>query len=117
MYEVVFKACSMICHQLPARGPVIGGLQFPLCFRCTGLLIGTVVFLALVVTDRWRHGRLGLLFIAPLLIDVALQQYWWWPGNNELRLLTGVAFGVALPQLFLSVVFRSDNLAQREVQE
>ncbi len=103
-YTFVFKVCGHICHQMTLRSFFIAGYQFPLCYRCTGLLVGTIVFLVLVYRNRLPALRLAIPLVIPMLIDVGLQALGWWEGMNGLRLVTGMGFGVGLPAGVLQII-------------
>lgn len=107
-YAFIFKICGALCHQMPLRSFFIFGFQFPLCYRCTGLLVGTMVFLVLVYRQRLPALWLAIFLLLPMLIDVGLQHWGWWEGANALRLLTGVGFGAGMPVTVLKVLFRHD---------
>ena len=44
------------CHQMPERSFFINGMQFPLCARCTGILVGYLVGVLLFVFDLEGSG-------------------------------------------------------------
>ncbi len=103
-YTAIFEFCSSLCHQMPSRSFFIVGYQFPLCYRCTGLLVGTTIFLVLIYRQRLPALWLDILLLLPMLIDVGLQYLGWWESTNGLRLVTGVVFGVGMPVMVLRVM-------------
>jgi len=100
-YNYIFKLCSHLCHQMPSRSFFIAGYQFPLCYRCTGLLLGTVIFLVIVYFHRLLRLNNAIIVIVPMLLDVGLKSIGWWDGTNLLRLITGIGFGIGIPALVL----------------
>lgn len=110
---MLFSVCGYLCHQIPERSFFLAGYQFPLCYRCTGLLLGTCVFLVLVYFRRTFSIRLAGLLLAPMLIDVGLQILQWWEGENTIRLLTGFAAGAGLPVLLLEIIFKATKQSPR----
>ena len=84
--------------------PLPGGRRLPLCARC--LSIYPIAFVLLVAqiagafslapTDPW----LMVLLPLPAVIEFLLEQLGRIPGNNALRMLTGLPLGVALSRMF-----------------
>lgn len=90
----------------------VGGLQFPLCLRCTGLLLGTFIFMVLNYSRRMLSLRLALLMIAPMFIDIGLHTWLGWQGDNATRLLTGIGAGAGLPAMMLAMIVRFTKKSQ-----
>jgi uncharacterized membrane protein len=96
-----------LCHQLPARSFVAGGYQLPVCARDTGIYLGFVLsLLVMAALDRGRR-RSELPHPAVLAIGGAFVALMAWDGvtsyaglratTNDLRLITGLLAGWALP--------------------
>jgi uncharacterized membrane protein len=107
MYEEFLHILGFgLCHQLPERSFVFGGLQWPVCARCTGIYLGLIAALAallLVYRTRQRFGAPPWpfwLFAAAALSAMAYDGFssylGWRPTTNFLRLLTGLAVGTTL---------------------
>ena len=83
------------CHRKIERSIRFGSFVFPLCARCTAILVGylflpiTFIFQSIFV---WWHIPLLML---PLLIDGYTQKWKWRESNNVLRFITGLLFGTA----------------------
>ena len=93
--STIYKAFSFVCHQIPERSFHLGGHQFGVCSRCTGLYTGFAVA-ALVYplarslqrTDTPR--RLWLLLAPlPLVIDFSLTYFGIWSNTHLTRFSTG----------------------------
>lgn len=100
------------CHRITERSFTIGGRQFPLCARCTGMYLGVMVtFVLLVLAGRWRWAQLPppkimiLLvgFVGLMGIDGLNSYSHFFPNfphlytpQNWLRLLTGLGTGLAM---------------------
>ncbi len=80
------------CHQLAERSFFIGGYQFPVCARCTGLPIGWIAALPVFLLLRPPLFT-GLLLLVPMLLDWGLQALGVLPSTNARRLITGVLGG------------------------
>ena len=89
------------CHQMPSRSFFFRGYQFPLCARCTGVVVGTVA--ALLTFFYWQAPpALCLSFCSVMLIDWLLQRTGILMSTNYRRLLTGLfgGFGCMTLQLY-----------------
>lgn len=99
--EAVRGAFHLVCHQLPQRSFVVGGGVAGVCHRCTGLLLGLALGLALrplavwtrPLASRRRALVLGALALAPLAADWALGAAGLWVNAPLSRVLTGSIFG------------------------
>lgn len=87
------------CHRLPERSFVLHGKQFPVCARCTGIWVGYVAALPLLLWNLlpW-YLALGLAL--PAIIDGTTQLLHWRTSNNLLRFSTGILLGIAELVLF-----------------
>lgn len=88
------------CHQLAERSFFYKSYQFPMCARCTGVMLGYVLAFAV-----WFVYRLevGIYFALCLLMffDWYLQYLKIRTSTNVRRLLTGIGGGIGLMSLFL----------------
>ena len=90
-----------VCHQMPERTLLIGGRYLPVCARDTGAYLGLCVgYLLLPLRRKKRCGPPSLwmtaLMITPMIIDGVTQILGIRTSTNDLRLVTGCLFGVAL---------------------
>ena len=87
---------AFYCHRRPERSFFWGGYQLPLCARCSGILVGYLIGLAIGLLC----GEIGLLMIfallIPLVVDGVLQLQGYWMSSNYRRLFTGMLFGVGI---------------------
>jgi len=97
----VMHVFSPVCHQIPARSPVLGGTQIAVCDRCVGIYLGLVVgVVAVGVLHRlWkamegydRYVVLGSLL--PMGIDWVGPILGLWQNGPISRALTGLLFGL-----------------------
>ena len=83
------------CHQIPERSFFIRGKQFPICARCTGILVGYLIgIIYLLVTSKYNL-ILELSLMVPLAIDGIGQYLGFWISNNTRRFLTGILAGIS----------------------
>jgi uncharacterized membrane protein len=96
-----------LCHQLPERSFFGGGVQLPVCARDTGIYVGFVISLIVIAAlDRGRRRSgmtpwwvlaLGGVFVAVMAWDGVTSYAGWRTTTNEIRLITGLLTGFALP--------------------
>ncbi|HEX9092588.1 MAG TPA: DUF2085 domain-containing protein [Coriobacteriia bacterium] len=96
-----------LCHQLPQRSFFGGGYQLPVCARDTGIYVGFVLsLLVMALLDRGRRRSelphpgllaLGVLFVGIMGWDGVTSYAGLRQTTNDLRLITGLLTGYALP--------------------
>ncbi len=107
-----------VCHQLPGHSLFDGEHQFPLCARCTGMYLGSLLGLGFTWLQGKRNGFPPLwvwiifaFFFLSFALDginsalgvpPGLKQIY--PSQNWLRLLTGLGMGLSMGAL-LAVAF------------
>ena len=116
-----------LCHQLPVRSFFGGGVEFPVCARDTGIYIGFVTsMLIMATTDRGRRRSemprawvlvLGGVFLALMGWDGVTSYAHWRSTTNEIRLITGLLAGYALPLVVVPLLNSSlwDRCSQDRV--
>ncbi len=81
------------CHRLPERSFFFRGRQFPVCARCTGVLLGYLsmpLFTFNIIQIVWW---LALVCNLPAYIDGASQAVGLRESTNSLRFFTGLLSG------------------------
>jgi uncharacterized membrane protein len=96
---------TSVCHQLPSRTLLPGGIYMPTCARCSGIYIGFFIS-AIILFLMFRKKESSLppiyiiilmvLFILSTIIDGALSYLTTISTNNILRLVTGFLCGSAI---------------------
>jgi uncharacterized membrane protein len=111
MYAVLHGLCSQE-HNI-----ILGGIQFPICARCSGIYISSLnTILVVWLLGRGRAGRIPplpilvvlLLFVALMAIDgmnsmaegMALPWHFY-QSYNVLRTITGLGMGIGIGLLML----------------
>ena len=91
------------CHQLPERSFFFHGHQFPVCARCTGVILGQIA------------GGIGILFLSLTYDTIAflcfLMFFDWWlqrvhllQSTNLRRLITGILCGFAVGNAYAQII-------------
>ena len=89
------------CHQRPERSFFFRNKQFPVCARCTGILLGGLLQLILWLSGLRTPALYAALCILPLAVDGLVQHFTAYESNNPLRLLTGIVAGCGQTALYL----------------
>jgi uncharacterized membrane protein len=103
-----------LCHQLPERSYIAGGLQAPVCVRDTGIYVGFVV--AFVIVSLLHRGRrpsdfpptyvwaVAGLLVAAMGVDGVTSYAGLRGTTNELRLITGLGVGFSATLLVVPML-------------
>ena len=91
------------CHQIAERSFFINGYQFPVCARCTGVIVGEVIAILLILLKI----NIDILWAITLLLvmgaDWFLQYINLLESNNKRRLLTGISGGLGLTFIYYHI--------------
>ena len=94
LYRALMYVGGWWCHQLPARSPFLFGLQTPLCWRCTGILLGALALLCWLLARKRLPPLLPCVLLTLLLpLDVLHAAVTDGDGDNARRLVTGLLWG------------------------
>jgi uncharacterized membrane protein len=95
VYRALMWAGGFWCHQIPERSPYLFGIQFPLCWRCTGIAAGALLLIIFILRTRRLPGFWPSLFISSLMpLDVFTAVAGLWSGHNGVRFVTGILWGI-----------------------
>ena len=115
---------SSVCHQIPSHSLNVAGVQFPICARCAGLYLGSLLGLVYFGTRGKKKAappRLFLLALLALLVAWAgdglnsfisdlINRPFLYETSNITRLVTGFGMGLvmstALTTLFNIVIWQ-----------
>lgn len=103
-----------LCHQLPERSFIGGGVQVPVCARDTGIYAGFVVAILVMALLEGRERPteppsllrslvLGLM-VGAMVLDGVSSYAGLRTTSNEIRLLTGLTTGYALAAFTLPLL-------------
>ena len=88
------------CHQMPERSFFIKGYQFPVCARCTGVIISSVLAVLLFFKKKLPIS-LCIALSSVMLIDWGIQYLEIKESTNIRRLVTGLIGGFGYTTLHL----------------
>lgn len=84
-----------LCNHRADRGIFIHGFCLPLCFRCTGLLAGSIAGTVVLRCFGWDIPIVaGLALIVPTGVDGFLEYFFGKESMNRRRMVTGLMAGV-----------------------
>lgn len=107
-YTSMRLGCKAGCHQRADRSFSIKGYQFPVCARCTGVLIGYVLAIPCYIS-LGTSIVLCVMLAGIMFVDWLLQYKKVLESTNVRRLITGICggYGVLSAQLlFVRTIFR-----------
>lgn len=96
------------CHQMPERSFFVKGYQFPVCARCTGVVISAILAIIIFIKRKipiWACFAMSGVMLA----DWGLQYLEIKESTNRRRLITGLVGGLGWSTLhlyFYRFVFR-----------
>jgi len=97
------KVGVAFCHRRKDRSIKMSRYTFPLCARCTGLWLGFAMGLLFRFAGLHAPLIFAVALMLPLIIDGLTQLVGYRESDNQLRILTGVLFGIATNMLFLGI--------------
>lgn len=100
------------CHQMESRSFCFKGYQFPICARCTGVLLGELLAIILIIFNV----RINMIFSVILLLFMGLDWFIQYvhilESNNIRRLITGLSGGIGLTFIYFHVVIKLIEIIQ-----
>lgn len=108
LMEICFKYWG--CHQMPERSFFINKYQFPVCARCTGMMVGYIMALFLVIIKINIKLIFCILLMIPMIIDGCVQYKTTYLSNNLKRFITGIMYGIGLIQIIVKIIYFLFNL-------
>ncbi len=88
------------CHQMPERSFFLKGYQFPVCARCTGVIISAVIAAIVFIIKKLPVG-VCIALSSVMLVDWGLQYCKIKQSTNTRRLITGLIGGFGYSTLHL----------------
>lgn len=91
------------CHQLPERSFFIKGKQFPVCARCTGVLLGQFLAILLAIVGIRINAVVSILLLLIMGMDWFIQYVGLLRSNNVRRVITGFSGGLGLFSFYINI--------------
>jgi len=86
---------SPFCHSIPERCFIYNNRYFPICARCTGILVGGIVSLLIFnIFNIYMSYQMSFILAIPMVIDGGLQYLNYASSTNNRRFVSGCLFGV-----------------------
>lgn len=92
------------CHQIPERCLVFRGYRFPICSRCTGVIVGEILFIILTFCNIHINLLFAFFLLLIMFLDWAIQYVHILESNNIRRLITGILGGYGLLTFYYYVL-------------
>jgi uncharacterized membrane protein len=91
------------CHQLPERSFFYKGKQFPVCARCTGVFVGEVTSIMLLLIDITPGIIVSFCLLFIMGLDWLIQKVDLIESTNIRRLITGILGGYGLINIYFFI--------------
>lgn len=92
------------CHQLPERSFFFYGYQFPVCSRCTGIIVGYALSLILLALNILFPIWLCAILCLFMAVDGTIQLLFFIMSNNIRRFITGLLYGIGAFSILLNII-------------
>ncbi|MFW5889132.1 MAG: DUF2085 domain-containing protein [Bacillota bacterium] len=96
--------CNIGCHQQSCRSFFYKNYQFPVCARCTGILIGEFIIAPIILIFGYNNIYLNIILLTIMIIDGLLQYFKIYESNNIRRLITGLGAGYAITSMLIYLI-------------
>ena len=93
------------CHQREDRSFKIRGWQFPICSRCTGILVGQLLGILIYIFQFRIPIYISCIFLLIMLLDWYIQYKKIRESTNIRRFITGTLAGIAQVAIFIEMIF------------
>lgn len=98
------KICRLVCHQKEERCFKIKNYVFPICSRCTGILISFIISLILIINKYYINIWIAIVLLLIMFIDWLLQYFKILMSTNLRRFITGLIGGVGLTYFYYYII-------------
>ncbi|MBE5932173.1 MAG: DUF2085 domain-containing protein [Lachnospiraceae bacterium] len=101
-YKLMELGRRLGCHQMPERSFFRDGYQFPVCARCTGVILSSIlaipVYLIIKIPKMLCVMMMGIMFGDWYVQHINIQE-----SNNRRRYITGIIGGFGYMTVILSL--------------
>ena len=98
------------CHQMEERSFHFKGYQFPVCARCTGVFVGEIIAIILLLFGIKTNIFVSIALLLIMGFDWFIQYINLLPSTNIRRLITGTFGGIGLTFIYYYVIVFIINL-------
>lgn len=91
------------CHQMPERSFFYKGYQFPVCARCTGVIIGEIIAIIMLICKIKFNIVVSTVLLLIMGFDWFIQYIKILQSNNIRRLITGISGGIGLTYIYYNL--------------
>ena len=103
-FKLMDLGARLGCHQMPDRSFFFRGYQFPVCARCTGVILGQTIAVVMLLCAIRIRFILSAILLLIMGIDWGLQFFKILMSNNVRRLITGILGGFGLTYIYYHVI-------------
>jgi uncharacterized membrane protein len=103
---ICYNFLKNFCHQIPSRCLWVLDSNVGLCSRCFSFYLSFIVWSIFLISSKKQYlinfkktFPVGLTMVFPLIADGSVQLVTNYPGNNCLRLVTGILAGLGIALL------------------
>jgi len=104
MKELIAK---LGCHQRPDRSFFFRGYQFPVCARCTGVLLGQTLSIIFIIIGFSPNIIICVIGAMIMFIDWLIQYKFNIESTNLRRLITGTMCGFGLMGIYYKIGYEA----------
>ena len=94
----------MGCHQKPERSFFFKGFQFPVCARCTGVLVGQMIAVIMIAIGIRLPVLVAVAIVVPMALDGGMQYVKICMSDNIRRVITGFFAGIGLTYIYFEII-------------
>ena len=98
------------CHQMEERSFHFKGYQFPVCARCTGVFLGEIIAIVLLLLGIKINIFMSIALLLIMGFDWFIQYIKLLQSTNIRRLITGTLAGLGLTFIYYYVIVFIINL-------
>ena len=95
-----------LCNMRPDRAFKIGDFVFPLCARCTGIVVGALV-ITIINFKYYKTYKyillVSILLLFPMIIDGVMQYVFSVESTNLRRVITGFIFSIGMVNIIFYI--------------
>jgi uncharacterized membrane protein len=118
--EYFYFLFEPVCHQIPERSMLINSEPMAVCTRCFAIYSGVLIFLLFTIIRKkiiYLNPNIVIIFLVPTIIDFLLEKFGLYVNVPEIRILTGLLFGMSIIYLILYSIIdlKNEHSTKRKV--